>query len=55
MNIPTVSVQLLVSEAQGLDSDQHSLQTVSVDFSKESLNTMIDGLSKIKEQLQKMG
>jgi hypothetical protein len=62
MNIPSVSVQLLVSGIEDntssnsdSDSANNTLQTISVDFSKESLNTMIDGLTKIKDQLRKMG
>lgn len=76
MNIPSVSVQLLVSGVESSNSgsnnnsssssnsggvgdasssSSNALQTISVDFTKESLNTMIDGLTKIKDQLKKMG
>lgn len=55
MSIPSVIVQLKVQDQPWMIGKVAMVNNVDFELSEESLNTMLDGLGKIKEQLSLLG
>ena len=55
MSIPTVLLELEVEEQPTWSDQIPSVDKVSMELSKASLETLLDGLGKIKDQLSAMG
>lgn len=54
MQIPSIILQLNIQkQLQSQDIEQTS-EIVSLELSKESLNTMLEGLGRIRDQLSNM-
>jgi hypothetical protein len=51
MAVPTCLVQMKVQSTPETTREMAEVQSVNVEFSKETLDTMLDGLSKIRDQL----
>nr|XP_022315394.1 COMM domain-containing protein 9-like isoform X2 [Crassostrea virginica] len=51
MSVPTCILQMKVQENQSEVSTTPEVHNVNVELSKETLDTMLDGLSKIRDQL----
>jgi hypothetical protein len=51
MSVPTCILQLKVQEAVSEVGSMADLNSVNVELSKETLDTMLDGLGKIRDQL----
>ncbi|CAH1787713.1 unnamed protein product [Owenia fusiformis] len=51
MNVPTCILQLKVQEAKTNIAERPNENNVNVELSKETLETMLDGLGKIRDQL----
>ncbi len=55
MSVPSVMVSLTVEDQVNSVFTMPQCQDVQFELSREALETVIDGLSKIREQLSKMG
>ena len=55
INAPSVLVQLKVEEQATRVGEMPKVSNVDFELSREALATMLDGLTKIKEQLSAMG
>lgn len=55
MHVPMVVVQLQVESQSQLLGDMPEVNKVNFELSKEALETMLDGLGKIRDQLSSMG
>ncbi|XP_049635874.1 COMM domain-containing protein 9 [Suncus etruscus] len=51
MAVPTCLLQLKIQEDPCLCRDEPSVSAVTVELSKETLDTMLDGLGRIRDQL----
>ncbi|XP_059961023.1 COMM domain-containing protein 9 isoform X3 [Mesoplodon densirostris] len=51
MAIPTCLLQMKIQEDPSLCGEQPSTSAVTVELSKETLDTMLDGLGRIRDQL----
>ncbi|XP_012930433.1 COMM domain-containing protein 9 isoform X1 [Heterocephalus glaber] len=51
MAIPTCLLQMKIQEDPSLCGDKPSISAVTVELSKETLDTMLDGLGRIRDQL----
>jgi len=51
MSVPTVLVQLTVEQNPNRVGLESKLKTVNLELNKQTLETMLDGLKKIKDQL----
>uniref|UniRef100_A0A8C6CBL9 COMM domain containing 9 n=1 Tax=Monodon monoceros TaxID=40151 RepID=A0A8C6CBL9_MONMO len=49
--IPTCLLQMKIQEDPSLCGEQPSVSAVTVELSKETLDTMLDGLGRIRDQL----
>lgn len=54
MQIPSVIMSLNIESAPVYTGGMSELETVDVEMSREALETMIDGLGKIRDQLNNM-
>jgi hypothetical protein len=55
MSVPAVMVSLTVEDQASNVREMPQCQDVQFELSREALETVIDGLSKIRDQLSKMG
>lgn len=55
MQRPSVIVALNVEDQPTNENEMPSTRTVEFELSREALETVIDGLGKIRDQLSKMG
>ncbi|XP_060015374.1 COMM domain-containing protein 9 isoform X2 [Lagenorhynchus albirostris] len=51
MAVPTCLLQMKIREDPSLCGEQPSVSAVTVELSKETLDTMLDGLGRIRDQL----
>ncbi|XP_033266692.1 COMM domain-containing protein 9 isoform X1 [Orcinus orca] len=51
MAVPTCLLQMKIQEDPSLCGEQPSVSAVTVELSKETLDTMLDGLGRIRDQL----
>ncbi|KAK6973834.1 COMM domain-containing protein 9, partial [Biomphalaria glabrata] len=51
MSVPTCMLNLEIQEQPGKIQQTAGIENVSVELSKETLDTMLDGLGKIRDQL----
>uniref|UniRef100_A0A4W3ICI2 COMM domain containing 9 n=1 Tax=Callorhinchus milii TaxID=7868 RepID=A0A4W3ICI2_CALMI len=51
MAVPTCLLQMKIQDDAGPHRDGPAISTVSVELSKETLDTMLDGLGRIRDQL----
>ncbi|KAM7236076.1 hypothetical protein CapIbe_013262 [Capra ibex] len=51
MAVPTCLLQMKIQEDPSLCGDRPSVSAVTVELSKETLDTMLDGLGRIRDQL----
>ncbi|XP_029438828.1 COMM domain-containing protein 9-like isoform X3 [Rhinatrema bivittatum] len=51
MAIPTCLLQMKIQEDAGLCGDEPVISAVTMELSKETLDTMLDGLGRIRDQL----
>uniref|UniRef100_A0A8C5K478 COMM domain-containing protein n=1 Tax=Jaculus jaculus TaxID=51337 RepID=A0A8C5K478_JACJA len=51
MAVPTCLLQMKIQEDPSLCGDKPSVSAVTVELSKETLDTMLDGLGRIRDQL----
>uniref|UniRef100_UPI000E20C8A0 COMM domain-containing protein 9 n=1 Tax=Homo sapiens TaxID=9606 RepID=UPI000E20C8A0 len=51
MAVPTCLLQMKIQEDPSLCGDKPSISAVTVELSKETLDTMLDGLGRIRDQL----
>ncbi|XP_064432699.1 COMM domain-containing protein 9 isoform X1 [Mirounga angustirostris] len=51
MAVPTCLLQMKIQEDPSLCGDKPSISVVTVELSKETLDTMLDGLGRIRDQL----
>eukprot|EP00069_Balaena_mysticetus_P019416 bmy_12115T0 len=51
MAVPTCLLQMKIQEDASLCGEQPSMSAVTVELSKETLDTMLDGLGRIRDQL----
>ncbi|KAM4846684.1 COMM domain-containing protein 9 [Thomomys bottae] len=51
MAIPTCLLQMKIQEDPSLREDKPSISAVTMELSKETLDTMLDGLGRIRDQL----
>uniref|UniRef100_A0A2K6Q9Z0 COMM domain containing 9 n=1 Tax=Rhinopithecus roxellana TaxID=61622 RepID=A0A2K6Q9Z0_RHIRO len=54
MAVPTCLLQMKIQEDPSLCGDKPSISAVTVELSKETLDTMLDGLGRIRDQLSAM-
>lgn len=54
MQIPSVIMSLNIESTPCFTGDMSKVETVDVEMSREALETMIDGLGKIRDQLNNM-
>ena len=54
MSLPTVLVQLKVEESPAPANKEASQRAVNFELNKQTLETMLDGLTKIKAQLSSL-
>ncbi|XP_064386829.1 COMM domain-containing protein 9-like [Halichondria panicea] len=48
---PTCLLQMKISESPEVQNEMPAMRSLNVEFSKETLDTMLDGLGKIRDQL----
>jgi len=51
MSVPTVLVQLSLEDHMKASASSNNIKTVNFELNKQTLETMLDGLKKIKDQL----
>ena len=51
MSVPTCIVQMKVQKQAERVDQIPSIENVNIEFTKETLDTMLDGLGKIRDQL----
>ena len=54
MNIPSVTIELQVERQPMMVSQVPTIEKISMELSKGSLDTLLDGLGKIRDQLSTM-
>ncbi|RYH30589.1 hypothetical protein EON65_04725 [archaeon] len=54
MQIPSIIMSLNVESTPTFSGHMSKVETIDVEMSREALETMIDGLGKIRDQLHNM-
>jgi COMM domain containing 9 len=54
MDVPSVMLQLGIAEEQAQAETMSKTRKVNIELTKESLDTMLEGLGRIRDQLSTM-